>query len=44
MVLLQDISPLNVLWIQQPTFSRPDVSPWLKLIDFNLARKITGII
>jgi len=40
-IMHRDISPSNILWIQQPTFSKPDASPWLKLIDFNLARRIS---
>eukprot|EP00795_Rhopilema_esculentum_P001095 gene1095-15430_t len=40
-VIHRDLSPLNILWVQRPTFMKPDVSPWLKLIDFNLARRVS---
>eukprot|EP00794_Sanderia_malayensis_P018847 gene18847-20745_t len=39
-IIHRDISPLNILWVQHPTLDHPEVSPWLKIIDFNLARRI----
>ena len=39
-LLLQDVCPENLLWYDVPTSQKPNTVPVLKLIDFNLSRKI----
>eukprot|EP00111_Clytia_hemisphaerica_P023351 TCONS_00068747-protein len=39
-IIHRDVCPENILWFNVPTVKRPDVTPVLKLIDFNLSRKV----